>query len=163
MPNTIHVARSEADWHQALALLRAVYVGQGYSADTWADTTLQRTVLEPEGQGLIVVGENEEVLGFTLLLHPESTMRQLAGPGEREFRLLAVSTAARGQGVGQALVHACIERSIADGAQALVLWTQPTMLAAQRLYERLGFVRATERDHADPRGFMRMVYRLVLN
>jgi ribosomal protein S18 acetylase RimI-like enzyme len=84
-------------------------------------------------------------------------------PGECEFRLLAVSTAARGQGVGQALVHACIERSIADGAQALVLWTQPTMLAAQRLYERLGFVRATERDHADPRGFMRMVYRLVLN
>jgi hypothetical protein len=32
------------------------------------------------------------------------------------------------------------------------------MHAAHRLYERLGFVRAPERDVADPRGFTRLVY-----
>ena len=89
-------------------------------------------------------------------------MHQVARPGEREFRLLAVDPQARGQGVGEALVRACVDVCLRDAAQALVLWTRPTMTAAQRLYERLGFVRVPDRDEEDPRGFTRMVYRLAL-
>lgn len=162
MSITVRVAHSEADWTQALVLLREVYVGQGFSVAAFADATFQRAVLEPEGSFLVAVDEHDTVLGAVLFLHPESSMRHLARPGEREFRLLAVGSEGRGQGAGQALVQACIDRSTAAHAQALVLWTQPTMLAAQRLYERLGFQRTPDRDEVDQRGFMRMVYRLGL-
>lgn len=162
MSFTIREAVSEAEWQQIVELLRSVYVGQGYSVVSWADLTLHRAVLEPEGVGLVAVEEHGTVLGFTLLLHPESTMRQLAGSNEREFRLLAVTDVARGQGVGQALIQACIDRSRGAGANALVLWTQPTMVAAQRLYQRLGFARMADRDQPDERGFSRMVFGLGL-
>ena len=95
MSFTIREAVSEAEWQQIVELLRSVYVGQGYSKVSWADLTLHRAVLEPEGVGLVAVEEHGTVLGFTLLLHPESTMRQLAGSNEREFRLLAVTDVAR--------------------------------------------------------------------
>jgi N-acetylglutamate synthase-like GNAT family acetyltransferase len=85
---------------------------------------------------------------------------QVAQAGEAEFRVLAVTPKARGTGVGAALVQACVAQAKASGATALVLWSQPTMPSAHRLYERLGFVRVPERDVADARGFMRLVYRL---
>lgn len=50
----------------------------------------------------------------------------------------------------------------AEGARAMVLWSQPSMSSAHRLYERLGFSRAPERDQEDPRGFTRMVFRKEL-
>ncbi|MBK9289375.1 MAG: GNAT family N-acetyltransferase [Flavobacteriales bacterium] len=59
-------------------------------------------------------------------------------------------------------MRTCIERARMDNASALVLWTRPTMEAAQRLYERLGFTRATDRDMQDDRGFTRMVYAYIL-
>jgi GNAT superfamily N-acetyltransferase len=93
-----------------------------------------------------------------LFLHERSALTQIARTGEREFRVLGVSARARGGGVGAALVNACIERSCAEHARALVLWTQPTMHAAHRLYEKLGFVRDPSRDVPDARGFTRMVY-----
>ena len=72
--------------------------------------------------------------------------------------MLAVRKNARARGVGEALVRECIERSQLADATALVLWTQPIMLAAQRLYERLGFVRDPLRNVPDARGWDRMVY-----
>ena len=76
--------------------------------------------------------------------------------------MLAVAPEARGKRIGEALVRACIERAMNDGARAVVLWSQPTMPAAHRLYERLGFVRAPERDQEDVRGFTRLVFRKSL-
>jgi ribosomal protein S18 acetylase RimI-like enzyme len=61
--------------------------------------------------------------------------------------MLAVAHAARGRGVGEALVRACAERARAvEGRVRVVLSTQRTMRTAHRLYERLGFVRTPERD-----------------
>jgi len=117
-----------------------------------------RTMMEPAGIFLLASDERGTVLGAVLLLHPGSSLEQLARPGEREFRMLAVSIDARGQGVGEALVRACIDRVQGSGATGLVLWTQPIMHAAQRLYARLGFVRDPARDVPDPRGWDRMVY-----
>ncbi len=157
----LRAAASDADWQQGLAVLHRVYVGEGHSPAERAARVFRREVLGPEG-GFLVVVRGDAVLGATIMLHPGSAMHQVARPGEREFRLLAVDPQARGQGVGEALVRACIDVCIGDGAQALVLWTRPTMTAAQRLYERLGFVRVPDRDEEDPRGFTRMVYRLAL-
>ncbi|MFF7447265.1 MULTISPECIES: GNAT family N-acetyltransferase [unclassified Streptomyces] len=74
-------------------------------------------------------------------------MAERARPEEAEIRMLAVARAARGRGAGEALVRACVERARAtEGCTGLVLSTQPVMHAARRIYERLGFVRAPERD-----------------
>jgi ribosomal protein S18 acetylase RimI-like enzyme len=60
--------------------------------------------------------------------------------------MLAVSDEARGQGVGAALVRACIDRARRDGKARISLLTTDNMQAAHRLYERLGFRRSPESD-----------------
>lgn len=77
--------------------------------------------------------------------------------------MLAVAAEARGAGVGEALVRACVDRARAlDGVSALVLSTQPAMLGAQRIYARLGFVRTPERDWAPVPALTLLTYRLEL-
>lgn len=74
-------------------------------------------------------------------------MTDIAGPGEAEIRLLAVAPAARGQGAGEALVRARVERARATaGRVRVVLPTRRPTHTAHRIHARLGFVRASERD-----------------
>jgi ribosomal protein S18 acetylase RimI-like enzyme len=149
---------SENEWQQATSLMQRVYIDGGYTAAVNTSDFMTRNNLEPAGQLLVAVDDADVVLGAVLLLHPVSALRQLAGAEEREFRLLAVDDKARGKGIGEQLVQACMDRAFAAGAQAVVLWTQPSMYSAHRLYERMGFRRAPERDQEDPRGFTRLVY-----
>lgn len=163
MTHLIQKALKATDWQQATTLLQEVYVGGSFTSTEAASEMMTREILEPAGTLLIVKQEGSDtVLGTTLFLHVNSPLQQLARNGEREFRLLAVGSNARGKGVGEKLVQACIDRAKAENATGLVLWTQPTMNAAHRLYERMGFLRAKERDVLDPRGWDRMVYALEL-
>ncbi|PPS68721.1 MULTISPECIES: GNAT family N-acetyltransferase [Streptomyces] len=87
------------------------------------------------------------VLGGVTFVPSGGPMADIAGPNEAEIRMLAVSHAARGQGVGEALVRSCLARARATpGCRSVVLSTQRTMHAAHRIYERLGFLRTPERD-----------------
>ncbi len=67
--------------------------------------------------------------------------------GEAGFRMLGVAPEARGRGIGEALVRTCIARAQAAGRSGIAISTSPRMEAAHRLYERLGFQRAPDRDH----------------
>ena len=71
-------------------------------------------------------------------------------PGESTFRMLAVDPTAQGHGVGEALVRACLGRATAAGRSAVFIYTGSWMLAAQRLYRRLGFVAVPDRDWEIP-------------
>jgi ribosomal protein S18 acetylase RimI-like enzyme len=53
-----------------------------------------------------------------------------------------------------------VRRARAEGRSALVLSTKPEMVAAQRLYARLGFVRIPERDWEYAPGRALMAFRL---
>ncbi len=53
---------------------------------------------------------------------------------------VVVDEAARGQGIGSALNHAALERARQEGAKTVDLTSRPTREAANRLYQRLGFV-----------------------
>lgn len=77
---------------------------------------------------------------------------------EAAFRMLAVDPAARGRGVGELLVTACMERARAAGKSRMVLSTDPRMAAAHRLYRRLGFARMPERDWSPVPGIDLLVY-----
>jgi ribosomal protein S18 acetylase RimI-like enzyme len=95
---------------------------------------------------LVAVCDDALLGGVTFVPSP-GPMADIARPGEAEIRMLAVAAAARGQGAGEALVRACVDRArAAEGCRAVVLSTQRTMRAAHRVYERLGFVRTPERD-----------------
>jgi GNAT superfamily N-acetyltransferase len=56
---------------------------------------------------------------------------------------MVVDRAVRGQGVGEKVIQAAIERARADGCQRVTLLTDGDNAAAHRFYERHGFVRST--------------------
>lgn len=93
-----------------------------------------------------VEGGSQHLLGaVTFVDNPGSPWHEWAAPDEVQVRLLAVAPEARGRGVAEALMRDCMGRATAAGMR-LVLHTTPHMDAAQRLYTRLGFRRAAERD-----------------
>lgn len=96
--------------------------------------------------GLLLVAELDGTLAgtATLLRHKSSYARQ-ARRGEAELRLLAVLPAARGGGIGAALLGASAEIAESWGEEGLVLDTGPQN-PSRRLYERLGFQRQLDRE-----------------
>jgi ribosomal protein S18 acetylase RimI-like enzyme len=68
--------------------------------------------------------------------------------------MLGVSPAAAGTGVGRALVQRCVDRSRELGDESLVISSLPSMTNAHRLYERIGFERAPQRDWSPAPGVL---------
>jgi ribosomal protein S18 acetylase RimI-like enzyme len=67
-------------------------------------------------------------------------------PGATHVRMLGVDPAARGKGVGRALMHSVIERARSQGRRFVTLRTTERMTTAQRLYSSLGFERDVDHD-----------------
>ncbi|MGR0318379.1 GNAT family N-acetyltransferase [Agromyces sp. ZXT2-3] len=65
---------------------------------------------------------------------------------ELDFRFLGVSAAARGRGVGEAMVRHIIALAAGRGIRRVVLNTGEQMRPARRLYERMGFERLADRE-----------------
>ncbi|MEW2298707.1 GNAT family N-acetyltransferase [Streptomyces sp. NPDC006655] len=96
---------------------------------------------------VLVAVRGDRLLGGVTFVPGPGPVADIARPGEAEIRALAVAHEARGQGAGEALVRACVERARAtEGCTAVVLSSQRSMHTAHRLYERLGFVRTPDRD-----------------
>lgn len=88
----------------------------------------------------------DDVLGTVTLCPPGSPWREIAEPGEAEFRMLAVAPGVQGRGVGTALLGLVLSRAREDACRAVVLSSLAEMAAAHRLYARAGFVRDPARD-----------------
>jgi GNAT superfamily N-acetyltransferase len=108
------------------------------------------TLAEAELTEQIVAEKRGAIVGAVVLLpagtvvaRRESSPSPLASP---EVRLLAVVPHARGQGIGKALVSACIRRATRSGDSFLTLHTSDMMRVAQRLYKRMGFVHTPDLD-----------------
>ena len=86
------------------------------------------------------------IVGTITLVPPGSPFVELAGDGEYELRMLAVSPMERGRGIGRSLARAAMDRAVELGAQRIVLSTMDTMHAAHRLYETMGFTRRQDLD-----------------
>ncbi|MET8767475.1 GNAT family N-acetyltransferase [Streptomyces sp. NPDC004658] len=126
------------------------YRGDGllaFDESGWYLGELRDVAKRAAAADVLVAVRDGVLLGGVTFARSGGPMTDIAGPGEAEIRMLAVAPAARGQGAGQALVRACVGRARAtEGCVRVVLSTQRTMHAAHRLYARLGFVRAPERD-----------------
>jgi ribosomal protein S18 acetylase RimI-like enzyme len=106
--------------------------------------------------------DSEEILGTVTICPEGSLWREVAEPGEGEFRVLAVKPEARGRGVGAALRGLVVDRFRGERAPRIVMSTQPGMVAAQHIYVAAGFVRAPERDWSPTPGVDLISYRLEL-
>jgi ribosomal protein S18 acetylase RimI-like enzyme len=115
-----------------------------------------------EAELLVAVDGQGTVLGTVTVAHPGSTMREIGRSDELEFRMLAVSPAARGRGVGEALTRRVLDRAAELGFTAVVLSSSETMRAAHRLYERLGFHRTPELDWSPEPDIQLITFRLDL-
>ncbi|MFE7381278.1 GNAT family N-acetyltransferase [Streptomyces zhihengii] len=110
----------------------------------------------------VAVDEGGALLGGVAFVPEPGPYADVAGPGEAEFRTLAVAEEARGRGAGEALVRVCVDRARALGRARLVLSTQSAMHTAHRVYGRMGFVRTPDRDWSPIPSVPLLTYALEL-
>lgn len=85
----------------------------------------------PPGGRLFLATHDEEPVGCIALRKVDAA--------RCEMKRLYVRPQARGLRLGRALVDCVLEAARAIGYQEIVLDTLPSMIEAQRMYERLGF------------------------
>ena len=140
-------------------LTAEVYVSDGYLADgdgyviELVDTP--RRAREAE---IWVAVDDGQVLGSVTFAPVGSAYREIGRDDEGEFRMLAVSPAARGRGIGRALVERCVQRSRELGYAGVRMSSMDVMTSAHRIYERLGFTRVPEDDWSPEPGVALLAY-----
>ena len=122
-------------------LLTQVYVAGGFTAQEDAASLFEPSAVKNRG---VLIGARErrhsKLAGIILVVPPDSSARRLAKNNDAEIHLLSVKPEYRRLGLGRLLVEAAIARANQGGYSKLILWTQLSMFAAQRLYESSGFV-----------------------
>ncbi len=108
------------------------------SAVAPTEAELAEIVNSPATVLLIARAENQDyqIIGaLTLVLYRIPTGVQA------HIEDVVVDTNARGQGIGEALTRAAIQRATEAGAVNVDLTSRPSREAANRLYQRMGFVK----------------------
>ncbi|PRY42799.1 GNAT family N-acetyltransferase [Umezawaea tangerina] len=142
-------AAHEHEWEAAGKITVAAYLADGYidnHAGGYADQLGDGAARAREAELLVAVDVEDSLLGTVTVVRPGTRWSEVSKPGELEFRMLAVDSAARGRGVGEALVRAVITRARELGVGRVVMSSSEVMSSAHRLYGRLGFQRIPERD-----------------
>jgi ribosomal protein S18 acetylase RimI-like enzyme len=136
------------DEHEAAgALVEAAYLAGGLLDNDRGYGAHVRDVAGRASAHHVLVALRDSRLVGTVTLTPYGTPHsELAHEDEVEFRYLGVAPEAWGGGVAQALVAACEDYAVATDAVRLVICVISDNTRAHRLYERLGFVRAPDRD-----------------
>ena len=144
--------------------VRAYLDGGHLPEDSTYVSTLADAKARSEGAELwVAVDADDSVLGTVTFAPPGTAFHEIALKDEADVRMLAVDPAAQGRGIGEALMLRCVERAKELGLAGLALSTNPSMLAAHRLYQRLGFVRTPERDWRPMPDIMLLAYELDLS
>jgi ribosomal protein S18 acetylase RimI-like enzyme len=162
---SVRVRAARPEDHEAIARVSvAAYEADGQLKGEipYAATLADVASRADAGEIYVAVDGDDVVLGAVTFVLPGSPYAELSGPGEAEFRMLAVDPVAQGRGVGEALARACVRRAGELGCRAVVICTRDFAAAAQRLYGRLGFVRVPELDWSPMPGVQLIGLRLAI-
>ncbi len=94
---------------------------------------------DPKSDNCWIAERNGEIAGSVFLVRAGKTTGQL--------RMLYVEPSARGLGIGQSLVAACIADARAKGYKKLMLWTNDILVSARKIYIAAGFRLIREEKH----------------
>jgi ribosomal protein S18 acetylase RimI-like enzyme len=119
-----------------VAALRGLIGQLSSSAQPPTEEQVQEIVDSPATRLLVARGEDGAVVGSLTLV----AFRIPTGVGVW-IEDVVVDEAARGQGTGETLVREAIRLAEAAGAGSVNLTSRPDRVAANRLYQRLGFER----------------------
>jgi len=129
------------------ALAANAYRALGGEPESYIEEIRQTARRASEATVLVAVDLVGGILGTVSYVGaPEVPATEHQRVDEAGMRVLAVAPEARGKGVGRELVEAVIDRARTERLQGIGLFTRPSMQAAHRLYESLGFVRDTAAD-----------------
>jgi ribosomal protein S18 acetylase RimI-like enzyme len=112
---------------------------------------------------VLVALDGHELAGTATLEFEQTLDGDPLAAEQASMRMLAVAPERRRQGVGRALVSACLERAAAAGKSYLTLHTAPEMQAAQQLYRSFGFERSPQADYSPGPGYHLLAYQLRLS
>ncbi len=133
---------------------------QALSLEDWKrmEANLSKVAEMAKVGQLIVARQDDLLVGSVIYCPPGTSDSRIFQPEWASLRLLAVSPQRRGEGIGQQLTLDCIQRARQESAAVMAIHTSELMVAAQRMYERLGFTREREL----PRHFGLQYWRYVL-
>ncbi|HEU4542482.1 MAG TPA: GNAT family N-acetyltransferase [Jiangellaceae bacterium] len=141
----------------------AAYRAAGMARGRYVDDLRDAARRAAEAELLVAVDAGGVVLGSVTFCPAGSSWREIARDNEGEFRMLAVDPGVQGQGVGRALIEACLDRTRELGFSGLALSTPRGNGRAHRLYEQLGFRRDPARDWSPIPEVDLVVYELRLS
>jgi GNAT superfamily N-acetyltransferase len=129
-------------------LTLAAYLADGHLTpdDHYAGELRAADQRAAEADLVVAATPKGALLGTVTFTLPGTPWAEVSRPGEAEFRMLAVAPEHRGKGVGSALAQWCVDRAREQGCTGVALSSLTTMDTAHRMYERMGFVRAPDRD-----------------
>lgn len=144
---TIRLARPE-EYDEIGALTLAAYEADGFvpPKSDYATTLLDAASRAEKAELWVATDDTGTPLGTVTFCGPGSPYREVAADDQGEFRMLAVSPAARGTGLGTELTRHCIRRSRELGYRGIAMSSSEAMAAAHRMYARLGFTRRPDLD-----------------
>lgn len=125
-------------------MVRAAY-DSAYRLDSGYLDDIEDVAGRDAGAEVLIAEEASVILGSITIPRPGEHQLSDSAADEMDVRLLGVAPEARGRGIGVLLMDHCAAVARERGLRRLVLHTGEQMIAAQRLYERLGFVRIPDR------------------
>jgi len=141
-------------------LTERVYRDGGFGSGAYAEVLRDGRSRVRDGIVLVAAADGT-ITGTVTLALPGPRLAHLCRADEAEVRMLAVDEAARGHGIASRLMAASETLARDQGLAAMILCTETRMHAAQRLYERRGYLREPARDW-QVRNVRLIVYRLAL-
>lgn len=111
------------------------------SSDSWTimQTNLSKVAEIAKTGRLIIAQRNQALVGSVIYCPPGTSDSRIFKTEWASLRMLAVLPHYQGQGIGYQLSLECINRAKQDKAKVMALHTSELMIAARRMYKKLGF------------------------